>query len=299
MTAVADRQTETVDSERLLRRSESQLEELRASNEELAISSRHKSEFIANMSHELRTPLNTLLILAEQLADDPGHSMTDLQVEYAQIILAAGRDLLGLLNTVLDLAKVESGTATVEMAAVSVTQLHDDLVREFEHVARAKGLGFSISVAPESPSEIVTDPLRLRQILKNLISNGVKFTERGDVNVHIGLAETGWSPETESLVSSSGVVAFAVCDTGIGIEGLQQRRIFEAFAQGDRTTARLYGGTGLGLSICRQLVGLLGGEITLASTTAGAGSTFTVFLPFSRAGTAFCAEHSRPAPGTQ
>ncbi|MDP9334652.1 MAG: ATP-binding protein [Actinomycetota bacterium] len=248
---------------------------------QLAVSSKYKSEFIANMSHELRTPLNSLLILAEQLADDPDHTMTDSQVEYAGIILASGRDLLGLLNSILDLAKVESGTATVEMAEVSVGELHTDLQREFDHVARAKGLAYSIVVAPESPEHIVTDRQRLRQILKNLLANAFKFTERGEVHLQVGLAEDGWSRESESLVTAPSVVAFSVRDTGIGIQEQQQRRIFESFAQGDGTTARIYGGTGLGLSISRELVGLLGGEITLASTP-GQGSNFTVYLPSGR-----------------
>ncbi len=251
---------------------------------QLAVSSKYKSEFIANMSHELRTPLNSLLILAEQLADDPDHTMTDTQVECAAVILASGQDLLGLLNSILDLAKVESGTATVEMAEVSVEKLHSDLIREFDHVARAKGLGYSIAVAPESPEHIVTDRQRLSQILKNLLANAFKFTERGEVHLQIGLAEDGWSRECESLATAPAVVAFAVRDTGIGIEEQQQRRIFESFAQGDGTTARIYGGTGLGLSISRELVGLLGGEITLASTP-GEGSNFTVYLPSGRPAT--------------
>jgi signal transduction histidine kinase/ActR/RegA family two-component response regulator len=245
---------------------------------ELAVSSKYKSEFIANMSHELRTPLNSLLILAEQLADDPEDSMTDRQIEYAGVILASGRDLLGLLNSILDLAKVESGTATVEPADVSVALLHSDLVREFDHVARSKGLDFVIEVAAACPDTIVTDPQRLRQILKNLIANAFKFTERGGVHVQVAVPTDGWSPDTATLVDAPSVISFAVRDTGIGIEELQQRRIFEAFAQGDGTTARLYGGTGLGLSISRELVGLLGGEIDLTSSP-GTGSTFTVYLP--------------------
>ncbi len=251
---------------------------------ELAVSSRYKSEFIANMSHELRTPLNSLLILAEQLADDPTHNMTDTQVEYAAVILASGRDLLGLLNSILDLAKLESGTATVEMTDVSIARLEDDLVREFDHVGRAKGIAFSLEVATDCPAAIVTDPQRLRQILKNLIANAFRFTERGTVDLQIRLVTSGWSPQTASLAEADSVISFAVRDTGIGIEERQQRRIFEAFAQADGTTARLYGGTGLGLSISRELVGLLRGEVTVSSTP-GAGSTFTVLLPLGRAAT--------------
>ncbi len=278
---LADRNSEAEQKNDEVEQSKLLVEEKAA---ELAVSSKYKSEFIANMSHELRTPLNSLLILAEQLADDPEHNMTDTQVEYAGVILASGRDLLGLLNSILDLAKVESGTATIGLAEVSLPQLHDDMIREFDHVARAKGIGFSIEIARDTPVTIVTDPQRVRQILKNLISNAFKFTERGDVRLRVSLAPAGWSHESESLVAATSVLAFAVRDTGIGIEEQQQRRIFEAFAQGDGTTARLYGGTGLGLSISRELVGLLGGEITLVSTP-GEGSTFTVFLPMDQTAT--------------
>jgi two-component system chemotaxis sensor kinase CheA len=246
------------------------------------------------MSHELRTPLNSLLILAEQLADDPEHHMTETQLEYAAVILESGRDLLGLLNSVLDLAKVESGTATVELADVAVAQLHADLIREFDHVGRAKGVAFAVDIAPETPTNIVTDPQRVRQILKNLISNAFKFTENGDVRVEITTAQSGWSRDSSALVTAPAVIAFAVRDSGIGIDAHQQRRIFEAFAQGDGTTSRLYGGTGLGLSISRELVGLLGGEITLSSSP-GVGSTFTVFLPLGQVATTTTEANGMPA----
>ena len=245
---------------------------------QLAISSKYKSEFIANMSHELRTPLNSLLILAQQLEENPGHNLTDTQVEYASVIRASGNDLLRLLNNILDLAKVESGTVVVEMAELSFAQLQASLVREFEHVAKGKALDFAIDLAPDLPDDIVTDPQRLRQILMNLLSNAFKFTDHGQVHVQVGLVDSGWSPETASLAEARDVVALSVEDSGIGIEKRQQQRIFESFAQGDGTTARLYGGTGLGLSISRELVALLGGEITVSSEP-GYGSTFTVFLP--------------------
>ena len=245
---------------------------------QLAVSSKYKSEFLANMSHELRTPLNSLLILAQQLEENPDHNMTDTQVEYASVIHSSGRDLLELLNSILELAKVESGTVTAEMRDVSVAELRAALLRDFEHLAEGKGVGYSIDVEPGSPGGIVTDPQRLRQILKNLLANAFKFTEQGKVHVQIGLAEKGWSEGHESLLNASSVVALSVSDTGIGIEEEQQQRIFEAFAQGDGSTARLYGGTGLGLSISRELVGLLGGELTVVSTP-GEGSTFTVYLP--------------------
>jgi signal transduction histidine kinase/HAMP domain-containing protein/ActR/RegA family two-component response regulator len=248
---------------------------------QLAVSSKYKSEFIANMSHELRTPLNSLLMLAEQLEDNPGHNMTDTQVEYASVILASGRDLLKLLNDILDLAKVESGTVTVEMAHISVQELRSTLFREFEHIAQRKGLGYSITLAPGSPDDLVTDPHRLRQILKNLVANAFKFTQEGEVHLVVNMVDKGWNPEKDSLARAPAVVAFSVRDTGVGIDEEQQLRIFEAFAQGDGTTARRYGGTGLGLSICRALVDLLGGDIKLISTPEQ-GSTFTVYLPLGR-----------------
>ncbi|WP_411277643.1 ATP-binding protein, partial [Gaiella sp.] len=252
---------------------------------QLAVSSKYKSEFIANMSHELRTPLNSLLILAEQLRDNAGGTMTDTQVEYASVILGSGRDLLSLLNSILDLAKAESGTSRVELADVSIRALRSTLLRDFEHVGQGKGLGFSIEVDPETPADIVTDSQLLGQILTNLLANAFKFTEHGSVRLQVGLADNGWSPETASLVSAPAVLAFSVSDTGIGIGAEEHKRIFEAFAQGDGGSARNYGGTGLGLSISRELVGLLGGEITVASTP-GEGSAFTVYLPLTRSLTA-------------
>jgi signal transduction histidine kinase/CheY-like chemotaxis protein/HAMP domain-containing protein len=243
-----------------------------------SVSSKYKSEFIANMSHELRTPLNSLLILAEQLRDNPENTMTDTQVEYASVILNSGQDLLTLLNSILELAKVESGTVTAELGEVSVGKLRTSLLREFEQVAANGGLEYSIEVADGTPEQIVTDAQRLRQILMNLLANAFKFTEHGGVRVAIGRAKDGWSPDTQSLVRAPAVISVAITDTGIGIDAEEQQRIFEAFAQGDGSTARLYGGTGLGLSISRELAILLGGEIKLVSTP-GRGSTFTVYLP--------------------
>ncbi|MBA3401136.1 MAG: hypothetical protein H0U05_04015, partial [Actinobacteria bacterium] len=248
---------------------------------QLSVSSKYKSEFIANMSHELRTPLNSLLILAEQLQDNLENTMTETQVEYAGVILASGRDLLGLLNSILDLAKAESGTFSIEMADVPVADLRASLLREFEHVARGKGVGYSVEVDSEVPHSIVTDAQRLGQILKNLLANAFKFTDDGSVDVRIALAYDGWSSATDALVAAPGVVAFSITDTGIGIEANDQQRIFEAFAQGDGTSTRAHGGTGLGLSISRELVGLLGGEVTVASSL-GEGSTFTVYIPLGR-----------------
>jgi len=249
---------------------------------QLAVSSKYKSEFIANMSHELRTPLNSLLILAEQLEGNPDHNMTETQVKYASVIRSSGKELLSLLNNVLDLAKVESGTVTVETSEFPVQDLRSHLLGEFEPVALAKGLTFSIDLSPNLPPNIVTDRQRLGQVLKNLLANAFKFTEQGGVQVQVSIAERGWSAEAEALGNAPAVMSIAVNDTGIGIEPEQQHLIFEAFAQADGTTARIYGGTGLGLSISRELVGLLGGEVTLSSAP-GKGSTFTVYLPLGRA----------------
>ena len=232
---------------------------------QLAVSSKYKSEFIANMSHELRTPLNSLLILAQQLEENPDHNLTETQVEYASVIHSSGKELLELLNSILDLAKVESGTVTAASDTVSIADLRAALLREFGPVAGRKGLGYTIDVAPGTPRNIDTDHQRLRQILKNLLANAFKFTERGSVHVQIGPADDGWDPEVESLSGAASVIALSVTDTGIGIDAEHQARIFEAFAQGDGTTSRLYGGTGLGLSISRELVSLLGGAIDVAS----------------------------------
>jgi signal transduction histidine kinase/HAMP domain-containing protein/ActR/RegA family two-component response regulator len=260
---------------------------------QLATSSKYKSEFIANMSHELRTPLNSLLILAEQLEENPEANLTPAQVEYASVIRASGNDLLNLLNGILDLAKVEAGRVTVDVAAMSVAHLRSTLVSEFEPVARGKGLEFSVDLDPSCPEELVTDPQRLRQILKNLLANAFKFTASGEVRLGIGVADKGWNRAVASLRTAPAVWSLSVSDTGIGIDADQQQRIFDEFAQADGTTSRLYGGTGLGLSISRELVTLLGGEITVTSTL-GAGSIFTVYLPAD--GPPAVAEHAESAP---
>jgi signal transduction histidine kinase/CheY-like chemotaxis protein/HAMP domain-containing protein len=246
--------------------------------EQLAVSSKYKSEFFSNMSHELRTPLNSLLILARELQDNPEDNLTEAQVQYAGVIHSSGSDLLRLLNDILDLAKVESGTVTLEISELPLAELRDAIELDFRHVADQKGVAFSVELAGDLPASIATDLGRLRQVLKNLLSNAFKFTEKGEVSVRVTRADGGWSPANETLRRASVVTAFSIGDTGIGITKEMQRRIFEAFAQADGTTARQYGGTGLGLSISRELVRLLGGEIALSSTP-DEGSTFTVYLP--------------------
>ena len=225
-----------------------------------------KSQFLANMSHELRTPLNSLLILARLLADNPGGNLNAKQVKFAQTIHASGLDLLGLINDLLDLAKIESGAVTaLKVAPASFDELREDLERTFRQLAQEKGLEFSITVDPELPRMLRTDAVRLKQILKNLLANAFKFTRQGAVLLRI-------APDVP------GHVAFSVIDTGIGIAPDKQQLIFEAFQQADGTTSRHYGGTGLGLSISRELTRLLGGELRLSSVP-GEGSTFTLVLP--------------------
>ncbi|MBW4561376.1 MAG: HAMP domain-containing protein [Mojavia pulchra JT2-VF2] len=246
--------------------------------EQLALSSKYKSEFLANMSHELRTPLNSLLILARLLADNIDGNLTTKQVEYSQTIYSAGTDLLTLINDILDLAKIESGTMSIEMTQMLVTELKDQTERTFSQVAQNKGLAFTIELAPELPKTIYTDAKRLQQVLKNLLSNAFKFTERGEVRLQIEVAKQGWSLNQDTLNRAQLVIAFAVSDTGIGIAADKQKVIFEAFQQADGTTSRKYGGTGLGLSISREIARLFGGEIKLVSQP-GQGSTFTFYLP--------------------
>jgi signal transduction histidine kinase/DNA-binding response OmpR family regulator/HAMP domain-containing protein len=246
--------------------------------EQLALSSRYKSEFLANMSHELRTPLNSLLILAKLLSDNTGNNLSPKQIDYAQTIYAAGTDLLSLINDILDLAKIESGTVTLDIAPERFSELLGYVERTFREVAQNKGLGFTVELAPGLPPVIQTDEKRLQQVLKNLLSNAFKFTERGTVTLRISLATSGWTPGHMQLDSAAKVVSFAVRDTGIGIPDAKQKVIFEAFQQVDGTTSRKYGGTGLGLSISRELTSLLGGEIRVESTS-GLGSTFTLYLP--------------------
>jgi signal transduction histidine kinase/CheY-like chemotaxis protein len=245
--------------------------------EQLALSSRYKSEFLANMSHELRTPLNSLLILAKLLADNHERNLTGKQIEYARTILAAGTDLLSLINDILDLAKVESGTVSLNITPERFDDLREYVEKTFRPIASGKGLAFEVSTAPGLPGTTETDNKRLRQILRNLLSNAFKFTERGRVTLEVAPAESGWTPG-HSLDEAGQVVAYSVIDTGIGIPEDKQKIIFEEFQQADGTTSRQYGGTGLGLSISRELARLLGGEIRVRSEP-GQGSTFVLYLP--------------------
>ncbi|HCF28636.1 MAG TPA: two-component system sensor histidine kinase/response regulator [Cyanobacteria bacterium UBA11049] len=246
--------------------------------EQLALTSKYKSEFLANMSHELRTPLNSLLILSKLLSENKEANLTSKQVEYASTIYTAGTDLLNLINEILDLAKIESGTMTLEIGEVVLTALRDDIERNFRHVAQSKGVGFTIELDTNLPRTIRIDEKRLHQVLKNLLSNAFKFTAQGQVSLRIDSVTQGWSLDRQVLNRAGAAIAFSVSDTGIGIPAEKQKLIFEAFQQADGTTSRHYGGTGLGLSISREIAHLLNGEIRLTSTP-GKGSTFTLYLP--------------------
>jgi signal transduction histidine kinase/HAMP domain-containing protein/ActR/RegA family two-component response regulator len=264
-----------------LRRTNTALEkqalELEEKAQQLSMVSKYKSEFLANVSHELRTPLNSLLILARLLAENKEANLSDKQVEYARTIYASGGDLLTLINEILDRSKVESGKMPIEPREVALSEISDFVDRSFHPLAGEKELGFHIDADFGLPSTIYTDPLRLQQVLKNLLANAMKFTERGSVTLRMHRPEPGIELTNETLRDRK-VIAFSVTDTGIGIPRNKHELIFEAFQQADGTTSRKYGGTGLGLSISREIARLLGGEIQVRSEV-GRGSTFTLFLP--------------------
>jgi CheY-like chemotaxis protein/signal transduction histidine kinase/HAMP domain-containing protein len=268
-----------VEVERKKREVESAKMAMEEKAEQLTLTSRYKSEFLSNMSHELRTPLNSLLILAQQLAENPQHNLSPQQVEFARTIQSSGKDLLSLINEILDLSKIESGTVSLDLADIPFKRLCHQIDRTFRPVADSRGLDFDIELSPALPEALFTDEKRLQQVLKNLLSNAFKFTEKGKVSLQVEPAHSGWSVDHASLNHAGTVIAFRVSDTGIGIPADKQMIIFEAFQQADGSVSRRYGGTGLGLSISREIARLLGGELRLMSSEPGRGSTFTLFLP--------------------
>ena len=293
---LADQNAEVERKNREIEQARRALEEKAA---ELALTSKYKSEFLANMSHELRTPLNSILILGQQLADNADSNLSVRQVEFARTIHGAGTDLLNLISDILDLSKIESGTVTVDAEDIDVGVLLGGVSRTFKHEAEGRGLAFEVSADPPMDRPLLTDPKRLQQVLKNLLSNAFKFTEQGRVRLTAALVTSGWSADHPVLGQAQAVVAFQVSDTGIGIPPEKQRMIFEAFQQADASTSRKYGGTGLGLAISRELANLLGGEIQLRSTP-GLGSTFILYLPQRYTGPATPArlriDHPGPVP---
>jgi signal transduction histidine kinase/DNA-binding response OmpR family regulator len=259
-----------------------EVEEARKSLEEkaeqLQLTSKYKSEFLANMSHELRTPLNSLLILAQQLYENAEGNLNEKQVRYAKTIHSCGDDLIQLINDILDLSKIESGFISTNIAPVHISEIAAFVETTFRPISEARNLRFSIQVAPEIPSQVETDIQRLNQILKNLLSNAFKFTEKGGVSLKVHEARRNSWKSNPILDQAKKVIAFSISDTGIGIPQDKQMIIFEAFQQAEGSTSRKYGGTGLGLSISRGLAELLGGTIELESAP-GRGSTFTLYLP--------------------
>ncbi|MEV4490261.1 HAMP domain-containing protein [Micromonospora coxensis] len=258
-------------------------QELEARAQQLALASKYKSEFLANMSHELRTPLNSLLILAQLLAQNPNRNLTAKQVEYATVIHSAGTDLLQLINDILDLSKVEAGKMDINPETFDLSELRDYVDATFRPLTTPRGLELDIVTGPDVPTQLHTDEQRLRQVLRNLVSNAVKFTETGRVQLRIERARPEELPDT--MPERDQVIAFRVVDTGIGIAEQHLTAIFDAFQQADGTTSRRYGGTGLGLSISREIAHLLGGRIT-AQSVLGQGSTFTLYLPARSSATA-------------
>ncbi|MCJ8321872.1 MAG: response regulator, partial [Colwellia sp.] len=254
-------------------------QELEIKAEELALASKYKSEFLANMSHELRTPLNSLLLLSKSLADNKSNHLDATEVEDAHIIYQGGQSLLALINDILDLSKVEAGKLNIHIETINFTDIKAQLMQLFNPLAKNRELSLNTIIDEKLPSSFHTDSQRLEQILRNLVSNAIKFTEMGGVTISFGLAEANIKFRNSNL-SHDNCFVVHVIDTGVGISEDKLQAIFEAFQQEDGSTSRKYGGTGLGLTIARELSHLLGGEIQLSSTL-GQGSRFSLYLPLS------------------
>src|SRR5690606_10550172 len=236
------------------------------------------SEFLSTMSHELRTPLNSILILSNALSENKRGNLDEKQVEHASVIYSAGTDLLSLINDILDISKIEEGKMELVIDNISPQELSEHFRRNFSHVAENRGLSFHVEVAEEMPAHFFTDRQRLEQIIKNMLSNALKFTEQGSVTLRLDVPAEDERLPSRHLVKGE-TMRFSVIDTGIGIAQDKQQLIFEAFQQADGTTSRKYGGTGLGLTISRELARLLGGEIAIHSDGEGQGATFMLYLP--------------------
>ncbi|MEP1897104.1 MAG: response regulator [Alloalcanivorax venustensis] len=257
-------------------------QELEDKIKELELSSKYKSEFLSTMSHELRTPLNSILILSNALGQNKKGNLDDKQVEHAQVIHSAGADLLSLINDILDISKIEEGKMDVMVDAIAPSELCDHFQRHFSHIAENRNVAFHVAEGEGLPASFYTDRQRLEQILKNLLSNALKFTDDGSVTLSI--ERPGEDERIPGRLDRASTLKFAVTDTGVGIPEDKQKLIFEAFQQADGTTSRKYGGTGLGLTISRELARLLGGEISLYSDGPGTGATFMLYLPEGHAG---------------
>ncbi len=247
--------------------------------EQLALTSKYKSEFLSNMSHELRTPLNSVIVLSELLASNDDGNMSEEQIKFLNIINGSGKDLLELINDILDLAKIESGKVTTDLQDVFFTDITQHIEWNFRYMMESRGLGFSITLAPDLPPSLYTDSQRLQQVMRNLLSNALKFTEQGQVSVRIAAEESVLLMDHDGHGNVKPMIAFYVTDTGIGLADDKQKIIFESFQQADTGTAKKYGGTGLGLSISRELAWLLGGALQLEMSSPGKGSTFVLYLP--------------------
>lgn len=261
-----EKNKELIDSQKEVERKASELER----------TSKYKSEFLANMSHELRTPLNSLLILSQDLINNQEGNLSQDQIESSTIIYKSGNDLLNLINEILDLSKIESGKLELNIQKTDISEILFAIKNSFKKQLEDKGIQFSTIIEPGIPAYLFTDIQRVDQIIKNLMSNALKFTPSGSINITVKRPSTANLKRLSSPIES--LIAFCVSDTGIGISPEIQEKIFEAFQQADGSTSRKYGGTGLGLTISRDLAELLGGELTVISEQ-DKGAQFTLILP--------------------